>query len=360
MALVQRLLDVSCAGLPLMYRTDKQTFAHTRRQDRLEGTRVDGVSLRYGAIVLLGARLLDEESQRKIFGGELAIDFCSRLIADLKCVDSLGDAALAAWAAAEMKHPDLGVTLGHLARLANTSSNLFTVDAAWALSALVAARHQFDTAKEARSLCTRLTRGFGTDAGVFPHWIDPTPATWYRAHLACFADQVYPIQALARYHGAFQDPVALEIADSCAAQICDLQGEAGQWWWHYDVRTGEVIEGYPVYSVHQDAMGPMALLDLLDSGGSDHGDAVRKSLRWMECAPEVQRSLIEDDLSLIWRKVTRAEPGKLVRGVQATASLFHRDLRLSWLNRLFPPTTIDYESRPYHLGWILYTWLEQH
>ena len=86
--------------------------------------------------------------------------------------------------------------------------------------------------------------------------------------MGSFAAQVYPIQALARLHRSADDQEALAVANSVAAAICTAQGEAGQWWWHYDGRTGGVVEGYPVYSVHQHAMGPMALLDLAEAGGA--------------------------------------------------------------------------------------------
>jgi hypothetical protein len=29
------------------------------------------------------------------------------------------------------------------------------------------------------------------------------------------------------------------------------------------------------------------------------------------------------------------------------------------LDTVFPPTEIEHESRPYHLGWVLYTWLSR-
>src|SRR5205085_4135860 len=103
---------------------------------------------------------------------------------------------------------------------------------------------------------------------LFPHATGPGLLPWYRTHVACFADQVYPIQALARLYHSGNDADALAAAEECAARICELQGDGGQWWWHYDARTGRVIEGYPVYSVHQHAMAPMALLDLAEAGGS--------------------------------------------------------------------------------------------
>ena len=77
----------------------------------------------------------------------------------------------------------------------------------------------------------------------------------------------------------------------------------------------------------------------------------------MERAPEIGSSLIRDDLQLIWRKVARVEPAKAVRRLRALASTVHPRLRLRVLDTLCPPTAIDYESRPYHLGWILHAWM---
>ena len=358
-ALLRRLVNVAKIGLPTMFRTDQRAFAYTCRRHGKGAPRLEGTSPRYGAIVLLGAHKLEDEAQRPIFGGELAADFCTRLIAALGEVRSLGDVALATWAAAELKHPDLGVALERLRTLAEESAPP-TVETAWVLSALVAASHQFDTAADAQFIRHRLTCAFAPEAGVFSHLIDPNRGGCYRSHVSNFADQVYPIQALSRYHSAFGDTEALATADRCAGELCGLQGKAGQWWWHYDARTGAVIEGYPVYSVHQDAMGPMALLDLLDAGGTDHSDAIQKGLQWIDSAPEIASSLIVDDLALVWRKVARREPGKLVRSVRAVVSRINENLRWRWLDVVFPPGAIDYECRPYHLGWILYAWLDRH
>ena len=83
-----------------------------------------------------------------------------------------------------------------------------------------------------------------------------------RGHVSCFADFVYPIQALSYYHQATRDARAAEVAISCAERMCQMQGPEGQWWWHFDIRAGRLVEGYPVYSVHQDSMAPMALFAL--------------------------------------------------------------------------------------------------
>ena len=100
---------------------------------------------------------------------------------------------------------------------------------------------------------------------------------------------------------------ALQAADACAAMICDLQGPAGQWWWHYDSRNDRVLEGYPVYSVHQHAMAPMALHDLAAAGGADHGASIELGLSWLESPPELAVQLIDDEQGVVWRKVARRE-----------------------------------------------------
>ena len=66
--------------------------------------------------------------------------------------------------------------------------------------------------------------------------------------------------------------------------------------------------------------------------------------------------LIDTQGSLIWRKVARREPRKLSRTAQALASRLHPTFRTPGLNLLCRPTTIDHESRPYHMAWILHAW----
>ena len=150
---------------------------------------------------------------------------------------------------------------------------------------------------------------------------------------------------------------SLDTALAAARRFCALQGEDGQWWWHYDVRTGRVIEGYPVYAVHQDSMAPMALLEVQDATGQSFAREIARGLQWLASAPELQGgSLIDDQAGIIWRKVARREPAKLSRYLQAAASSVHPSLRVPALDWILRPTTIDYEDRPYHLGWVFYAW----
>ena len=103
-------------------------------------------------------------------------------------------------------------------------------------------------------LARRLVEAFSIRSAVFPHLIRED-GRGGRAHIASFADLVYAIHALALYHRFSSDSDARDVAIRCAAHICRQQGPRGQWWWHYDRRTGRVVERYPVYAVHQDAIG---------------------------------------------------------------------------------------------------------
>jgi hypothetical protein len=186
---------------------------------------------------------------------------------------------------------------------------------------------------------------------------DPDLTSRYRRNVGCFGDQVYPIQALARLHASADDPVSLAAAEKCAERLCQLQGPAGQWWWHYDARTGGMVEGYPLYTVHQHAMAPMALFDLAEAGGEVDLDAIRRGLGWLVAAPEVSDALILDRPGLTVRKVARRDPGKLVRGLRAVAAKVRPGTELPALDRLRPPAAVDRECRPYELGWLLDCWL---
>jgi hypothetical protein len=359
--LVTRLLTVATRGLPTMYRPESDQFAFTRAAVG-DGTTTElrGVSTRYAAIVALGAQWLTDAAQRTVLSGHDAADFTAMLVRRLPGVTNLGDAALICWAAAQGRHPLLPEALTRLRALDEQPGPRYMVEAAWLLAALATAREQADVEdllKRSRdTLLTSRHRG----SPLFPHATAPGLLPWYRTHVACFADQVYPIQALARLHRSAHDPATLAAAEECAARICELQGDGGQWWWHYDARTGGLVEGYPVYSVHQHAMAPMALLDLAEAGGSDRTAEIVRGLGWLTNPVELGGDgspLILDDAGLTWRKVYRGDPAKLVRATHGLTTRAAPGVRLRPVERIFRPTAVDRECRPYEFGWLLFTWL---
>jgi len=356
---MDELIALAVRGLSRMHRGG--IFAHTLRSVETsagKSVRLEGENLRYSAIVALGTACIEEREQRSTLHGFTAADLARNKAAAAKTSDDPGAIALAAWAAAEVAGEFVPVLFERLGAQLRWGGPIATVDCSWTLAAALAARRIGNTEELARMASERLLSGQGP-SGLFPHMLPASASGRLRAHVGCFADQVYPIQALARWSMAHSDQAALEAAGRCAARICELQGSSGQWWWHYHVRDGSVVEGYPVYSVHQHAMAPMALLELREAGGRDFLQAVSAGAGWLFRHPEVNDPLVFPAQNVIWRKAGRREPRKLVRAVSAATTAIRPGLRVPGLNVMFPPSRIDFECRPYELGWLLYAWLSE-
>jgi len=316
---------------------------------------LEGSSHRYTAIALIGLAAEEEAVQASVLAGIGVREVCARLISEVAALESLGDVALVLWAACAAGYPDRQSVVERLLALEPDEAAHPTVEVAWTLAALCADLDA-PVGPLRKRLARRLIAAFEPRSGMFPHGLGGRPGG-FRGHVCCFADLVYPIHALARYAELFGDAEAGDVALRCATAICAHQGSHGQWWWHYDRRTGDVVERYPVYAVHQDAMAPMALFALERATAIDLGSPIARGLGWLACAPELDdSSLIDDSADLIWRKVARREPRKLSRYAQAAASRLHPALRTPGLNILCPPCIVDYEDRPYHLGWLLHAW----
>lgn len=352
--LVSRLRTMAVRGLQRMYVPAERQFYFCLR-NHPGGVEPEGRSRRYSAISLIGMATLNSETCKRILSGQSVTDVCDRLNEDVSGVENLGDVALGLWSAQAVGYPDRARFWSRLRALKPAEGAHPVVEVSWALDAAC-----LDTANDADNLADRLAErlmaAFTERSRVFPHVLS---SEGWRSHVSCFADMVYPIHALSNYARLTGNRKALEIATSCAERICHKQGAAGQWWWHYDKRTGNVIEGYPVYAIHQDAMAPMALFALKQAGGTDFSREIKRGLDWLVRSPEIGASLIDEKADLIWRKVARREPGKLTRYLQAAASRVHSSLRVPGTNTIFPPRSIDYEDRPYHLGWLLHAWPEE-
>ncbi|MBX3394888.1 MAG: hypothetical protein KF841_05935 [Phycisphaerae bacterium] len=349
------LRDVALRSLHRMYRAEDGVFAFRLR--RVDGRdRLEGISLRYTAMALTGLCGEDSAISRDILRGESIDDACSRMIELSRSTDNFGDVAAVAWAAAKLKHGHLTTALRYLRQLEPISDRHPTVERAWALTALSIGPDGMSDPTLAQFLARGLLDCFNPRSGVFSHQSPKSGKSRLRSHVACFADLVYPTIALCEYGLRAGDMTSLAAARRCADQMCNTQGENGQWWWHFDARTGGVIEEYPVYAVHQDAMAPMALFAAEKAFGIGYQDAIRRGLEWLAHAPEIDGALIDRQSDVIWRKVARREPNKLSRGLNAAFSAVHCGWRAPGLDRFFRPVRIDHESRPYHMGWILHAW----
>jgi hypothetical protein len=296
----------------------------------------------------LGLSRVDESDQRAALGGTAADLARSCLSAARRDADP-GAVALALWAAAEVA----GATDPTLVRILTTrlETQVDTVVVAWSLVAAIAVGSDATALRDVAA--NRLLECQGAD-GIFPHQIPRGRGV--RSHIGSFADQIYPTQAFARLARATGDRDWLAVANRTARRLVDLQGDHGQWWWHYDHRDGSVVERFPVYSVHQHAMAPMVLFELIEAGGDDHRSAIGAGVRWLTTHPECVEPLIVPELGVVWRKVGRHEPCKLSRAIGAASTAIRPRLQIPGVDRFLTPGKVDYECRPYELGWLLYAW----
>lgn len=353
---LRELRAVAASALARMYRPQERVYAF-RLKRTAAGIVQEGVSPRYTAITLMALADESDEIAGEALCGQSPQDVLRSLVASVEHWPNLGDTALALWAARSLRMEEAGRALKRLQALDPADGGHPTVEVAWALSALTQGGGRYTDDGLAQRVARRLANCRNPHSSVFAHMPPRANASAARSHVACFADFVYPVQALAFYGAATGERWALDAARGGAERMCRTQGPAGQWWWHFDLRTGDVIERYPVYAVHQDAMAPMALFAAGEACRADYSDAAYKGMDWLYSSPELNGgSLIDIRDGIIWRKVCRHEPGKLARALNAAASRVHPALRCPGLNVIMPPGRVDWESRPYHMGWLLYAW----
>ena len=168
-----------------------------------------------------------------------------------------------------------------------------------------------------------------------------------------FASQVYLMHGLAQY--AAEDSRAVQTAINCAESLCSLQRPDGGWPWLYRA-SGSVVEDYEIYSVHQDAMLPMAFLEVGKASSDPHRyrEPVVRGLRWLNRANELQFDMIDRAAHIVHRSIRRRAPfHKVALGLNTLCSFFVNHPLFSSSGF---PVEINRTDRPYHLGWILYAW----
>jgi len=84
------------------------------------------------------------------------------------------------------------------------------------------------------------------------------------------------------------DKVCGNRAIQAEERLSKLQLSNGGWPWIYDTDRGIVVEPFEIYSVHQDAMAPMAFNELFLATGFDMTEKIYKGLSWLDKGNELQ------------------------------------------------------------------------
>ncbi len=191
-----------------------------------------------------------------------------------------------------------------------------------------------------------LTEVRQTGGGLFYHHGLPSR----RRRFPNFATQIYAVLALAT--AADLDARALPAARLAADRLIALQLGDGGWPWIFDADRGHVVEPYEVYSVHQDAMAPMALLALWEATGEErYLRAAGRGLDWLWGRNPLGVPMIES--GFVRRSIRRRRPLDRLALYANTAGSMLGGRRVVGANGALEVNASD---RPYHLGWVLEAW----
>ena len=179
-------------------------------------------------------------------------------------------------------------------------------------------------------------------------------ARGWRRRFPNFATQIYSVLALAVAGRHGLDERALPAARALADRLLELQLPDGGWPWLFDAERGTVVERYEVYSVHQDAMAPMALFELTEATGDErYREAAVRGLQWIFGDNELGLNMVDRENGLVLRSIRRRRgPDRLWLAAKTGASLTGLPTPGSTA-RLTEPNPTD---RPYHFGWVLEAW----
>ena len=328
-----------------------------------------GTSFRYTAMTAIGL----ERAEAHGLGSPVDLDHLYEALgATLAGVDNLGDLGLVIWAAARHARPlaERALKLAsefpdHVQRrrgasVHSTELALFTNGLTEALAAGVGSERDVRSRLDRAFRCLTAQRG---PSGLLPfsrpaegRESPPTLRERVQSELGFFDAQIYSLLAALRRHEVLEDEGARAMARTIAEHLLACQHPLGQWAWHYNVRTGSVVDVYPVYAVHQDGMAPMALLPAERLLGLPTLPAVARGVKWLFGRNELDQSLVNTEDAVIWRSIRRRSPLRSVVYPLKLASLVDAGRGLDLGARLASPDMleIDREMRPYHLGFCLY------
>ena len=338
-----------------LYDPQQRLFVNLR--DLTTGVNHD-LNLRYTAMTLVGLYRAEQIG----YTADLPLaDISAAAAVACESAANAGDVAINLWAAVvgRTSHAQRLWSLLRDHRQVNSFRELRvfdTMELAWIVTAaalLWGAERDPAVQDAAMVAYNLLCRAQHPSSGLFSystHRLGWTPAAIMHARQGTFANQSYPIYALATYSQMCDAPHALRRAEACADTICRLQGPLGQWWWIYDVVRGRVVEKYGVYSVHQDGMAPMALDRIRLAGGKDYRDAIARGWNWL-LHNELGENMVQPETHHIRRAIIRRGLYRVLYyiniafgavGIRPIA-VFDTASRLKVLE----------QTRPYHPGWAL-------
>ena len=328
------------------FRLPNGLYCHERQHGSSE---LRGASVRYSIMVLLGMLRLHLSGERP--GVDLG-ELYDALRPHRSQLD-VGDLGLLLWAEARMASAESTETLARLnAATADPLhvGHLEGMEVAWAvIGASQAASAGMDVGPSLERAFASMQARKSPQSPLYRHF----RADRGRALLPNFATEVYTLLALCEVARGGHSATAVEDARALGDLLMALRQPDGGWPWLFHADLAVVVEPYEVYSVHQDAMAPMAFFALAEVTGDDrYAKAAVESFAWCFEGNELAVRMFDEPAHFIFRSIRRQGSAQRANlAVNAALSL----ARIGWRADV-GGLTLERTCRPYHLGWILEAW----
>lgn len=347
---LSELVSLSLNSLEEMFLPDTYDFAKQKVKIN-NAVMIEGRSLRYTYINLIGLQKAKEHGYKINLDLSKIIEYHISKINRLK---SLGDLGLLLWAASLISPKNLIDILPkiNLVEIFNTfkeSRTGNTMELSWFLIGLIFAATFNDKFKSSIDILPnkvyhKLRNNYG-GKGIFKHENTSSLEGIIRSNIGTLADQVYSIYAFSLYSKIMVNEEALLIANECTEKICSHQSKSGEWKWQYDSVTGEVVNNYPIFPVHQIALLPMVLFSIQLTSSKKYLTNIYSSIEWLTENDQIYNTLIDLSNNAIWDKITPLINSKLnsLLSFSGFNSIDNRKLK------------VDFECSSYIFGLVLYT-----
>jgi hypothetical protein len=352
--LPETLVDISLKTLPTMIAPEKNQFCKEVKINKfslLNNAKISqrSISLRYTIISLLGFT----RAQQSGYQVGIDIDYIFKKLLDFTSTMNIGDLGLLLWLGNRVKcNINKNILFRIRAFLAKKDlHNIVGWEIAWLIVGLLV--HSCHNSDESKDLADSLAR-YVLDNRSAPSGLFYEKGKGIRRRFPSFATQIYMIHALsmkARHHS---DKQCGDRAVKAAEYLSKLQLPNGGWGWIYDAKRGTVVEPFEIYSVHQDAMAPMAFHELTEATGYDTKAMIHRSLNWLDDENELGINMVDEKNGFIYRSIRRKAPfNNIPLYARTMASTFGINLGNKISNSHLE---LNMTCRPYHLGWILEAW----
>ena len=350
-----KLIDKACGLLEQMYDPDSGLFSYSAR---IVGSEcVNDFShpkkQRYTINTLAGLWKLREL-------GNGGWNFENSLEDYLRCqfdnVTDPGDKGLLLYVLALSEHPAAASQFEKVKTLVATDDRFSAhvlQDACWLLYGLIAFANKFDNseAEDLAHACFRvMLRKYFDKNTHLPYHAVSGP----RKRFVSFGGITYFLKLLDHYASAFGSSEASELFEGGVDKIISLQGQNGEWAWFYDAVTGNVVDWYEVYSVHQEAMAMLFLLPAHDRDFAKTEGAINKSVNWLFGDNELHAQIMVDEPFFSFRSIRRR--GTLQREKRILRAFGNAILGRSAAPAAASDLEINTECRSYEMGWTVYAW----